>query len=180
MARSAGDLRAVIERRPIRARRTPVVERLARYVRQRRKTLSGAGVAAAATVLLMAAALASWRYYADWRLARVELTADGPPLAAEVLPESGSEEPITEPFDVGARAVIALPAGDYRLRVRGAGLLSQTYKVAFHRGETRAHRLALSGNRLLGAEDIPGSQVFGALMLTPGKADFVEWNGDGV
>ena len=51
------------------------------------------------------------------------LTTDGPPLAAEVLPESGSDQPIGDPFDVGARAVLALPAGDYRLRVRGAGLL---------------------------------------------------------
>ncbi len=137
----ASDLRAVIEGRPIQARRTPVVERIVRYVRQRKKTLAGASVAAAATVLLMAAALVSWRYYADSQLGRLELTADGPPLAAEVLRESGSDQPITDPFDVGARAVIALPAGDYRLRVRGAGLLSQTYKVAFHRGETRASPL---------------------------------------
>jgi outer membrane protein assembly factor BamB len=173
----ASDLRAVIERRPIRARRTPVVERIARYVRQQRKTLAGAAVAAAVTVLLMAAALVSWRYYADWRLGRVELTADGPPLAAGVLPETGSDQPISDPFDVGTRAVITLPAGDYRLRVRGAGLLSQTFKVAFHRGETRAHHLTLSDNRLLGAEDIAFSPVCEALMLTAGKADFVEWNG---
>ena len=174
----ASDLRAVIEGRPIQARRTPVVERIVRYVRQRQKTLAGAGVAAAATVLLMAAALVSWRYYADWRLGRVELTADGPPLAAEVLPESGSDQPITDPFDVGARAVITLPAGDYRLRVRGAGLLSQTYKVAFHRGETRAHHLTLGENRLLGAESIPFSSVTETVTLRPGKADFIEWNGE--
>jgi outer membrane protein assembly factor BamB len=171
------DLWAVIEGRPIRARRTPVVERIVRYVRQRRKTLTGAGVGAAAMVLLMAGALVGWRYYADWWLGRVELTSDGPPLAAEVLPETGSDQPITDPFDVGARAVITLPAGDYRLRVRGAGLLSQIYKVAFHRGETRAHHLTLSDNRLLGAEDIPFSPVSEALILTAGKADFVEWNG---
>ena len=174
----ASDLRAVIEGRPIQARRTPVVERIVRYVRQRKKTLAGAGVATAATVLLMAAALVSWRYYADWRLGRVELTADGPPLAAEVLPESGSDQPITDPFDVGARAVITLPAGDYRLRVRGAGRLSQTYKVAFHRGETRAHHLTLDENRLLGAESIPFSSVIETVTLRPGKADFIEWNGE--
>ena len=39
----ASDLRAVIEGRPIQARRTPVVERIVRYVRQRKKTLAGAG-----------------------------------------------------------------------------------------------------------------------------------------
>ncbi len=107
----------------------------------------------------------------------MELTADGPPLAAEVLPESGSDQPITDPFDVGARAVITLPAGEYRLRVRGAGLLSQTYKVAFHRGETRAHHLTLDENRLLGAFAIPFSSVTEAVTLRPGKADFIEWNG---
>ncbi len=99
----------------------------------------------------MVGALVSWRYYADWRLGRVALTADGPPLAAEMLPESASDRPISEPFDIGARAVIALPAGDYRLRVRGEGLMSQTYRVAINRGETRTHHLTLDENRLLGA-----------------------------
>ena len=140
----ASDLRAVIEGRPIQARQTPVVERDRTLHppaeedagrRGRRRVGHGAAHGGRACKL---------RYYADWRLGRVELTADGPPLAAEVLPESGSDQPVTDPFDVGARAVISLPAGDYRLRVRGAGLLSQTYKVAFHRGETRAHHLTLS------------------------------------
>ena len=143
-----------------------------------RKTLTGAGLAAAATVLLMIGVFAAWRYYSDWRLGRVVLTTDGPPLTAEVLPESGDDRPIGEPFDVGARTVLALPAGDYRLRVKAPGLMSQTYRVAINRGETRTHRVTLDDNRLLGTEPIPFSLVTEAVMLTPGKADFIEWTGE--
>ena len=139
---------------------------------------TGAGLAAAATVLLMIGAFVGWRYYSDWRLGRVVLTTDGPPLAAEVLPASSGDEPIGEPFDIGTRTVVALPAGDYRLRVKATGLMGQTYRVAVNRGETRTHRLTLDENRLLGSESIPFSLVTEAVMLSPGKADFIEWNGE--
>jgi tRNA A-37 threonylcarbamoyl transferase component Bud32/outer membrane protein assembly factor BamB len=174
----ASDLRAVLESRPIQARRAPAVERMVRYVRQRRKTLTGASIAAAATVLLMMGALLAWRYYADWRLGRVALTTDGPPLAAEILPASSGDRPIGEPFDIGARTVVALPAGDYRLRVKAKGFMSQTYRVAINRGETITHHVTLDKDHLLGAESIPFSPVIETVMLVPGKADFIEWNGE--
>ncbi len=116
----ASDLRAVIEGRPIQARRAPLSERVVRYVRQRRKTLKGAGLAAACTVLLMIIAFGAWRYYSHWRLGRIVLTTDGPSLAAQILPEA-SDEPIGEPFSIGAHSALALPAGDYRLRVQAPG-----------------------------------------------------------
>ena len=174
----ANDLRAVIERRPIQARRAPVMQRVVRYVRRRGKTLKGAGLATAATILLMAGVFLAWRYYADWRLGRIALTTDGPPLAAELLPESADDRPISEPFDVGTRTVLTLPSGDYRLRVKARGLMSETYRVAINRGETRTHQLSLDENSLLGAEPIPFSQVTEAVALTPGKFDFIEWTGE--
>ena len=174
----ANDLRAVLDGRPIQARRAPAVERIVRYVRQRRKTLTGAGLAAAATLMLVIGAFGAWRYYSEWRLGRVVLTTDGPPLAAEVLPTSSGDRPIGEPFDVGTRTVLTLPAGDYRLRVKAAGHMSQTYRVAVNRGETRTHHLTLDDDRMLGSEPIPFSLVTEAVMLTPGKADFIEWNGE--
>jgi serine/threonine protein kinase len=172
------DLRAVLEGRPIQARRTPAVERIVRYVRQRRKTLTGAGLAAAATVLLMIGLLGAWRYYSEWRLGRIVLATDGPSLAAEVLPASSGDRRIGEPFDVATRTVLTLPADDYRLRVKATGLMSQTYRFAVNRGETRTHRLTLDDDGMLGSEPIPFSLVTEAVMLTPGKADLIEWNGD--
>ena len=115
--------------------------------------------------------------FSEWRLGRIVLTTDGPPLAAELLPASSGDRPIGEPFDIGTRTVLALPAGDYRLRVNLAGLMSQTYRVAVNRGETRTHRVTLDDNRMLGSEPIPFSLVTEAIMLTAGKADFIEWNG---
>ena len=141
----------MLEGRPIQAQSSSMRSNVVvRYVRQRRKTLTGAGLATAATLLLMIGVLGAWHYYADWRLGRIVLTTDGPPLAAEVLPASSGDQPIGEPFDIGTRTVLALPAGDYRLRVKAAGLMGQTYRVAVNRGETRTHHLTLDENRLLG------------------------------
>jgi outer membrane protein assembly factor BamB len=172
----AEDLRAVLDGRPIKARRAAIIERVVRYVRKRRRMLGGGALVVAATVLLMLGAWAGWRSYGEWRLGRVVLTTDGPPLRAQVLAES-ADEPIGEPFDVGTRTLLPLPAGDYRLRVTGTGLLGQTYRFAVNRGETLAHRIALGEGRLMGTETVPYSSASAAMALTPGKSEFVEWNG---
>ncbi len=172
----AEDLRAVSDGRPIHARRAGALVIAVRYVRKRKKALRAGALVMAATVLLMVVALFGWRYYSDWRLGRVVLSTPGPALTAVVLPESG-DQPIGEPFDLGTHTNLALPAGDYRLRVQGVGLISQTYRLAVHRGETGSHRLALDANCLLGERSIPYPPAGDALVLKPGKADFIEWTG---
>ncbi len=57
---------------------------------------------------------------------------------AQVLRES-SDEPLADPFPVMARLDLALPAGEYRLRVHGVGRLGRTYRFAVNRGETQTH-----------------------------------------
>jgi hypothetical protein len=156
-------------------------------IRQRKRTILDRAVTVAVTVLVLLAGLAAWRFYSTWRLGRVELTNDGPPLFAQVLPESG-DEPLGEPFDVVTRATVALPAGDYRLRVHGVGRLGRTYRFAVNAGETQTHALSLDEGRLLGREPIerfgpqekpreepvPFAPFTMALELTSGKADLVE------
>ncbi len=129
----------------------------------------------------------SWRAYAVYRLGRIEVTNDGPPLIAQLLPESG-DEPLGEPFDVVTRSTLSLPGGDYRLRVHGVGRLGRAYRLAVNPGETRAHALSLDEGRLLGRESsvqiagqqklreepIPFVAVTVAVALTPGKADLIE------
>jgi outer membrane protein assembly factor BamB/tRNA A-37 threonylcarbamoyl transferase component Bud32 len=173
----AEDLRAVRDGRPIRARRAHVLGIVVRYVRKRKKTLAAGTLVVAATMLLMVGALFGWRVYSDWRLGRVVLSTTGPALTTVVLPESG-DEPIGEPFDLGTRTTLSLPSGDYRLRVQGVGLLGQTYRLAVHRGESRSYRLSLDENCLLGERPIPylpAGESGDALMLKPGKADFIAW-----
>ena len=87
----ADDLRAVLEGRPIQARRVPLVERVTRYVRKRKKAIGAGAIVVAATTLLIVGSFLGWRFYSEWRLGRVVLSTDGPPLTAQVLAESGDE-----------------------------------------------------------------------------------------
>ncbi len=114
---------------------------------------------------------------------------DGPPLVAQVFNDS-TDEAASEPFDVVTRFVLALPAGDYRLKVTGTGRVGRTYRLAVNRGETVAYKLCLDEGRLLGGEypalasnplqerpkeePIPFVPATAALALTPGKADLIE------
>jgi hypothetical protein len=173
----ADDLRAVLEARPIQARRVPLVERVARYVRKRKATLGRGAVLVAATAALIVGSFLGWRAYAEWRSGEVVLATDGPPLRAEILAETG-DEPIGEPFDVGTRTPRRLPAGEYRLRVTGNGLLGQTYRFGVDRGESRPYAISLDEGRLLGPDPIPYGIARDALVLSPGRADFVEWTGE--
>ncbi len=164
-----------------------MIDRVANSIRERAPTIRDRALTAAATLLIVLSAVAAWRFYAEWRLGRIELTTDGPPLTVQILPEDG-DEPLGEPFDMARRGVVALSDGDYRLRVTARGRLSRTYRVAVNRGETQTCPLSLEEGRLLGGErntplpneerpierPIPFVPTTVALGLTPGKADFIE------
>ncbi len=159
-----------------------------------RKAIRAMAMIVGAVVLLELVGLAAWWSFSAWRLGRIELTNDGPPLKIQVLDESG-DEPIGEADDLVAKSTLALPAGEYRLRVTGVGRLGRTYRFAVNRGETIAHRLSLDEGRLLGRdqdysenmltdppreEPISFATVARAMELTPGKADLVEFIGETV
>ncbi len=162
-------------------------------LRERVKTIRVPALTVVATLLLLLAGLATCRLYAVRRLGWIELTNDGPPLLAQVLSEAG-DRPLGEPFHVTARSTVALPAGDYRLRVHGAGRLGRTYRFAVNRGETQSHALSLDEGRLLGGEPVPrmGNEQKPreepipftpnsvAIALTPAKSDLIEWTGQTV
>jgi hypothetical protein len=114
----AGDLRAFLEGRPIKARRVALGERVVRYVRKHRNALGRGALVVAATALLIVGPFLGWGFYSDWRLGRVVLSTDGPPLTARVLAESG-DDPIGEPFAIGTTTPRSLPAAEYRLQVEG-------------------------------------------------------------
>jgi hypothetical protein len=145
-------------------------------------------IAAIAAFLLVAAgSIMGWRYYAEWRLGQIVLLTDGAPLVLQVLDES-TDTAIGEPFDLVRRAVVSLPAGEYRLSANGIGRMGRTYRFTVNRGEIQAHTISIDEGRLLGGEQtpvavsgwrervatIPIPNVVGALELTPGKADFIE------
>ena len=105
------------------------------------------------------------------------LTTDGPPLRAQVLADP-SDEPIGEPFDIGTRTRRRLPAAEYRLRVTGNGLLGETFRLGVHRGESQRYAISLDEDRLLGQDPLPYRFAADAMVLSPGRADLVEWTGE--
>ena len=164
---------------------------LVRYFQERKSLIRDRTLTVAAMLLVQMIGLAGWWYYSQQQLGRIILTNQGTPLLAQVLAESG-DEPVDEPFDVVTRSTLALPAGEYRLRVNGSGRLGRTYRLAVIRGETIAHKLSLDEGRLLGGDidpsrwdggdkpreaPMPFAMVTRALELTPGRFDVVESNG---
>ncbi len=80
----------------------------------------------AAVLAIQAALLAAWWGYGHWRLGRIELLNNGPPLTVEVLDETG-EFPIGEPIQVDFEGHPGaprrrLPAARQRRRPAGADL----------------------------------------------------------
>ena len=71
-------------------------------------------------------------------------------------------------------------AGDYRLRVHGAGQFGRTYRFSVHAGETQAYPLSLNEGRLLGGSRIQTALATAVVELRPGKADLIEWTGETV
>ncbi len=122
---------------------------LSRFARPSRKAIRAAAMIVAATTMLELAALATWWAYSAWRLGRIELTNDGPPLTVQVLGAS-TDAAIGEPVELVERSTLALPEGDYRIRVTGAGRIGRTYRLAVNRGEMIVHSVSLDGCRLLG------------------------------
>jgi outer membrane protein assembly factor BamB len=159
----------------------PVARRLVFAVR-RRWTGVGYAVTGAVVMLLL---LVGSRFIAGWRSGRVELSTQGESVVVQVLDEA-SEEPLGEPVGLVDRAVIALPAGEYKLRVDGKGRLGRTFRFSVNRGETLAYSISIDEGRLLGGElapaennekrpfpiRIPAPTATAALELDPGKADF--------
>lgn len=176
----AGDLRAVLDGRAIQARRAPWTERLARSVRKHRKAVRVASIAVAASLLVVAAILGGWSWFREWRLGRVLLSTEGLPLTAQVVQGDG-ETAVAEPFSIGTNTSLALPAGDYQLRLKAAGRLGRTVRLGLNRGETLTRTVSLEEGVLFGADSIPFARTTEAVAFGPStKSDFVEWTGQTV
>ncbi len=170
-----------------------MIDSLSRRFRLSPRALRAVGITVVAVIVLELVGLAAWRLHDHWRLGRIELTNEGPPLIVQVLDESG-ENPLGEPFDLVAKSTLTLPDDDYRLRVNAVGRLGRTYRLAVNRGETVAHELSLDEGRLLGGEQPPRlanpetskeeprpfAPITVAMELTSGKSDLIEFNGQSI
>jgi outer membrane protein assembly factor BamB len=142
----ADDLGALLEGRPIQARRPGLAERAVRWLRrQRRSVLLTAGTAAASVVLVVAVVFA-WRWYERWRQGSFVLTTDGLALDAEVLDAEGRT--VIPAFTAPTRQPVALPGGLYRLRLSGPRQLSETYELLVEQGQQHSYGVGLRDRQL--------------------------------
>lgn len=126
----ADDLRAFVEGRAIRARRSTFIEQTARWFRQQKQSVGVATAAAVATIFAIVGGVIAWQMHEQAHLGYVTLNTpcDGSERAevAEVL-RADSDEPVGSPFTLPTKEPLILPEGAYRLRLTAPSKLSQDY-----------------------------------------------------
>jgi aminoglycoside phosphotransferase (APT) family kinase protein len=171
----ADDLRRFAAGDPIKARRPGPVERAARWWRKRKGSAALAVASAAAAGLILLAGGLTWQRYDAWRQGRLFLASDGTATTAELFrPDGTSAGP---PFSLQTEEPLALPAGDYQLRLRGRGFLDETFRVRVERGTERAFDVSLSDQRLW--EPLAVSRCY-ELAAGDGRTDVLVLSGTGV
>jgi outer membrane protein assembly factor BamB len=158
------DLGALLEGRPIQARRPSLRERAGVWVKQRGRTfrIVLASLGAAAVALTGLLLILEWKREA--RMGAFRFETDGAALHVEVFEEDGTT-PALPPFTAPTPKAIRLPEGDYRVRVSARHRLSETYQMLVQRGRAETYRLDLS-ERLLG-EPLPTNDVFDGFDVLP-------------
>jgi serine/threonine protein kinase len=131
----AADLRALIEDRPIRARRASPIEQATRWIKQNQRSVSQMSTAVMMTLAITLTSLLVWSSYRSWNASAIKLSAQRPPLVAEILSDTG-ETIRTETLPM--QNAIDLPAGQYDIRVSADGTFSQNFSVALDRGNAGA------------------------------------------
>ena len=172
----AEDLRAVLDARPIRARRVHLPERVVRYVHKRRKLIAATALAFVASALMLIAGFFGWNWHSDSVKGRLLLTTDGPALKAEVL-YPDREEPAAEEFTVPNGIPVALHAGEYRVRLSAPGRPSETYRFSVDRGRSQNFDVSLEDRQLWSPERPLAAPVAEVVELTD-HADLIEWDGE--
>src|SRR5262249_2210549 len=142
----ADDLQAILDGRPVRARRPGLRERSARWVRTHRRSAVLAAVSAAAAVLLAGVGFVGLEQDRQWQLGWLHLSTKGPVLTGELLDEGGQR--VQPRFTVPTEEPLALPAGSYQLRLRGRGFLDETFQVRVERGKELGFEVGLAEQRL--------------------------------
>jgi outer membrane protein assembly factor BamB/tRNA A-37 threonylcarbamoyl transferase component Bud32 len=179
----ADDLAAFLEGRPVRARRPSPVERAVRWARKQRRSAVLAGATAAASVLLVVAALVAWGWYREATLGHLVLTTEVPFLQAEVLDPDGQAVRqffVPHPVFGGQQEPVDVPAGDYRLRLLAPGQLSEDleFRVAhLPRPQSQWTKVRLDARALWEPVAVP--QSFEVIDLE-GRSDVILTTGPGV
>ncbi len=141
----ADDLRAFVEGRAIRARRSTLAEQAARWFKQQKRSVGIAAVTVAATIFVVIGSLIAWQMHGQAKLGYLTLNTprDGNERAevAEVL--TLDDQPVGSLFTLPTKEPLALPEGAYRLRLTAPSKVSQTYLFDIAAGAQQTHDVGL-------------------------------------
>src|SRR5262249_59159504 len=126
-AELADDLQALLDGRPVKARRPGLAERAARWFHKEKRTLSVAAKAVVLSLLLTGFGWLAVSFALDERRGQLVLDTDGPSLRAEVLHPERDE--VLARFRVPHEDPVALPGGPYRVRLSAPGQLSPSFHL---------------------------------------------------
>ncbi|MFV1966840.1 MAG: serine/threonine-protein kinase, partial [Pirellulaceae bacterium] len=150
---SAGELAADLQRflgdEPIRARPIGNLERLRRWSRKQRRSVTLSAAVAAVSAVVVVGGLLTWYGYRQWRLGYVGFdttSADSPYLVAEVFDEQ--DRSVSGLFTVPTQEQIPLPSDSYRLRLSASGRLSQDFQFFVRRGQREQFKVNLDDSLL--------------------------------
>lgn len=146
----ADDLRAFVEGRAIKARRSTLVEQAARWFKQQKRSVGIAAAAVAATIVVVVGSLIAWQMHGQSRLGYLTLNTpregDQRAEVAEVL--TLDDQPVGSPFTLPTKEPLALPEGAYRLRLSAPAKVSQTYLFDIAAGAQQTHEVGLVNETL--------------------------------
>jgi serine/threonine protein kinase len=135
----ASDLRALLDGRPILAKQPTLLERSQRWIRQHRNEFAWSVASIAASLTLLAVATISWVGYRQWRESKLSLSSPLSSLTAEILHADGTVP--LHAHTVPTQDPIPLQPGEYQVRVRTPGMLSQTHQISLPAGENHKQTL---------------------------------------
>ncbi len=167
----ANDLRALLEGRPIQAKRPNLIEQSQQWVRRHRREFGWSVTSVAVSALLLLVLGLSWFSWHQLREVQVSLNSPMSPIVAELLHADGSQAlrrqtvPTQDPLQINP--------GNYTMRVAAPGLLSQDYNIELDASERRKQSLNPDDQLLMPAI---GNQFETTLVKSPNGAFVVAYD----
>lgn len=138
------DLRAIVEDRPIKARRPRIIERTARWIKKNHRTASKTAATIIFTLLTISSFFAGQEILRQMRLSTLSVTSKTSDLVAEIHDGNGDTQFAALPL----RRPLSVASGQIDVQLSGTGQLSQHYGMNLVAGVSKTVAADLGYQRI--------------------------------